>query len=66
MLKDLLLFLLMMAGGAYGLWIMRGVDGFMKRRREEKGGTVRNVYAYIGRIKGSSGKESRLSGYNYI
>ena len=38
MLKDLLLFLLMMAGGAYGLWIMRGVDGFMKRRREEKGG----------------------------
>ena len=40
MLKDLLLFLLMMAGGAYGLWIMRGVDGFMKRRREEKGGTV--------------------------
>ena len=40
MLKDLLLFLLMMAGGAYGLWIMRGVDGFMKRRREEKGGTA--------------------------
>ena len=36
MLKDLLLFLLMMAGGAYGLWVMHGVDGFMKRRREEK------------------------------
>ncbi len=51
MLKDLLLFLFMMAGGAYGLWVMRGVDGFMKRRREEKDGTVRKMYAYIGQIK---------------
>ena len=58
MLKDLLLFLLMMAGGAYGLWIMRGVDGFMKRRRAEKDGTARNVYAYIGRIKGSQEKKA--------
>ena len=58
MLKDLLLFLLMMAGGAYGLWIMRGVDGFMKRRREEKDGTVRNVYAYIGHIKEAQEKKA--------
>ncbi len=33
MLKDLLLFLLMMAGGAYGLWIMRGV---IKGSQEKK------------------------------
>ena len=51
MLKDLLLFLLMMAGGAYGLWVMRKVDGFIKCCREEKAGTVRRTYAYIGRIK---------------
>lgn len=58
MLKDLLLFLLMMAGGAYGLRVMHGVDGFMKRRREEKDGTVRNMYAYIGRIKEAQEKKA--------
>ena len=64
MLKDLLLFLLMMAGGAYGLWIMRGVDGFMKRRRKRRNSEKR-VCIYRA-DKGKSGKESRLSGYNYI
>ena len=51
MLKDLLLFLLMIAGGTYGLWVMRKVDGFIKRSREEKAGFVRKTYAYIDRIK---------------
>ncbi|HJC42266.1 MAG TPA: hypothetical protein H9756_01055 [Candidatus Mediterraneibacter gallistercoris] len=51
MLKDLLLFLLMIAGGTYGLWVMRKVDGFIKRSREEKAGIVRKTYAYIDRIK---------------
>ena len=41
-----------------GEWIMRGVDGFMKRRREEKGGTARNVYAYIGHIKEAQEKKA--------
>ena len=45
MLKDLLLFLLMIAGGTYGLWVMRKVDGFIKRSREEKAGIVRKTYA---------------------
>jgi len=35
MLRDLLLFLIIIAGGSYGLWLMRGLDGLVRRKREE-------------------------------
>ena len=31
MLRDLLLFLIIIAGGSYGLWLMRGLDGLVRR-----------------------------------
>lgn len=34
MLKDLLLFLTIIAGGMYGLRVMQGLDRFMKHSRE--------------------------------
>lgn len=47
MLNDLLLFLIIMAGGLYGLWLMRGVDGFVKRERAEKASAGGKVISYI-------------------
>ena len=35
MLRDLLLFLIIIVGGSYGLWLMHGLDGLVRRRREE-------------------------------
>ena len=35
MLRDLLLFIVIIAGGSYGLWLMRGLDGMVQRRREK-------------------------------
>lgn len=52
MLKELLLFLIMAAGGIYGLWVMRRVDRFMKHRREAHEDTGRKVHAYIRRMPG--------------
>lgn len=50
MLKDLLLFLIMIVGGIYGLWVMRGLDGFIKRSREEKSETGKIALPYFRRI----------------
>lgn len=36
MLRDLLLLLIVAAGGAYGLWLMRGLDGFLEHSRDGK------------------------------
>ncbi len=36
MLQDLLLLFIVIAGGAYGLYLMRGVDHFIKKNREEE------------------------------
>lgn len=35
MMKDMLLFLIIAAGGSYGLWLMRGLDRMVRHRREE-------------------------------
>lgn len=36
MLRDLLLLLIVIAGGAYGLWLMRGLDGFLEHSHDAK------------------------------
>ena len=41
MLRDLLLFLIIIAGGHYGLWLMRGLDGLV-RRNVKKAGEIEN------------------------
>ena len=36
MLRDLLLLLIVISGGAYGFWLMKGVDRFLERSRRDR------------------------------